>query len=217
MTGTETCWNCQSEFPCEVGFVGKYKVVYGWCPECHQARLIWDNEAYEDDDFDVHTESDRIGKMLYDAHNRGFKINDTPEFQFIWTEKPTESHHCMSCNHCFKRIVDGEDVGLGCKANLEPKWDDEHRVNLCEEYSPRDTWHNMGGQCRYCIHNCQQICAMKGDLKDISDYDKGHCENYKESSIWGFERIGHTQCPQCGCTASIVRNGRVRCESCMTS
>ena len=195
MTGTETCWVCQGEFPCEVSSIHGYKVVYGWCSECNQARLIWDDKAYEDNDFDVHSESDRIGKILYDDHYMGFKIIDTPDFQFKWTKRPTDAHDCPSCIHGFRLIVDGENKGQSCRKGLEPKWDESYDHNLCESYEPLDRWNNMGGQCRYCVNNCQQICGFKGNLTDVSDYDKGHCEHYRVSDIWWFERVGHTQCP----------------------
>lgn len=218
MSGIITiCSTCGGELTVHPYETGKYTLCGGWCPNCQKPVVTVPEKAYDDDDYDAEGYACEVASKVRESHYKEYRIVDSPDFQFKWTDKPTKEHRCSSCKHGYRKVVDGKDTGQSCRIGKSPDYDYDAYVNRCDDYRPLDTWNNMGGQCRYCLYNCQQMCLHKGNLKVISDYAKGHCEHFVCSTIWGFERTGFTSCPKCHQTASITKFGKVKCEYCNES
>jgi ssDNA-binding Zn-finger/Zn-ribbon topoisomerase 1 len=127
MSGTkEVCWSCQGEYQAHDRIVNGYRVSVGWCPECNQARLVWEDKAYEDPNMDVDSESAVIGKELYDR-----MYNSKPFYDYRLIDVPTSD--CRQCIHAYK----GE-KGIVCrygKPVVIRKWKD-----VCEDYKSHHIW-----------------------------------------------------------------------------
>lgn len=215
----EVCSACGGEIKVYPYESGKYTISGGWCPQCNRPTLIVPEQAYDDEEYDVESETVIVAKKVRDSNYREFKIIDTPEFQFKWTASPNDEISCASCKHGYRVVIDGEDLGQGCRLKKESEERRKFKFcHVCDEYTRRDVWYNMGNHCRWCywayVKDGQLFCHTKNSIiKDISEYDRGHCTSYQRmDSLWGFECKGMVECPSCGKMAKITRyRGERRC------
>lgn len=221
MSGIQkVCTACGGEIATHGFESGPYIIYGGWCPNCQRVTLSIPQDAYENDDYDVESESVIVAKRVRELNFKEYGIIDSPEFQFKWKERPNGDKVCSSCVHGYRVVKDGKDLGYGCRNDptLTPRFH-AHLREDCEDYEPNDTWYGMGNECRNCYWSCKAIAEgcmcfdRKMNLRDISDYDKGHCENYIYSTIWNFECHGYTECPECGKLARMTKD-KVVCGFC---
>ena len=211
------CSTCGGEYHSEIRQVGKYPMWAGWCPECNRPVVEIPIEALDDDECVWESEAHDIARKIHDEHYKPFKIVDSPEFQFKQTTKPDEYRYCSSCVHGYCKIEDGEDKGQACR--LHPEYGSRFNVHViedCKEYEPRDTWLNMGSECRNCywsyMDGSMRCKLLSIPLNEVSDYDKGHCGAYEYSTYWAFDKAGFTECPECKGWAIKTKRGYIRCR-----
>lgn len=218
---TDVCMTCGGEFQSHQYDAGKYIFGGGWCSQCAKAVVVIPQEAYDDDDYDENGYAVEVASRIRKMHYRDFKVIDSEDFQFRWTCKPSEdgTPSCDACKHGYRQVVDGEDAGCACKLHSDARARFGLVIEDCKEYEPRDTWHNMKGQCRHCYWamkdtmNSGLYChKTEKNIKDISDYDAGHCPHHRSCAVWGIETKGFAECPECHGEAKVRSDGRIWCD-----
>lgn len=121
----DVCFNCQGTYHAQYEMVGKYLVSVGWCDTCNKAILVWDERAYEDEDFDVDTESQILGKREYDE-----RFGNIPDYRLI--DIPRSD--CRQCIHGFN-----SGSGIQCRNGLEVKGI-QKGADMCKDYYHHDIW-----------------------------------------------------------------------------
>lgn len=220
MSGAQkVCNACGGEIRMNGYESGPYLIYGGWCPNCQRVTLSIPQEAYDDYGYDVESESVIVAKKVRSLQFMPCGIVDSPEFQFKWTTKPDEERLCSSCTHGCRVVQNGEDKGYGCRINdFKPRFDAQLNPD-CKDYEPIEEWYGMGSECRHCYWSCKAIAEgcmcfdRRLNLKDISDYERGHCKKYLYSTIWNFECHGYTECPECGKLARRTKD-KVVCGFC---
>ena len=214
----DVCTECGGEIHTHPYEAGKYIFGGAWCFNCNRAVVIIPEKAYDDDDYDIESYSVEVASRIRKFYFREPCIIDGPDFQFKHTNKPDDTHNCSSCKNEYAVVWGGDYKGYGCRkhTDIKPRFDGFLKKD-CKDYLPLEEWYGMGLECRCCLHNCQQVCNIKGDLKDVSAYDRGHCNDYVYSTIWGFERKSVVLCPKCFSLSSVKKNGKWKCENCGSS
>jgi len=213
----DVCSACGGSIHLHPYDTGKYTLCGGWCPECQRPVVTVPEKAYDDDEYDAERYACEVASKVRKSHYQDFKVIDTPEFQFKWTERPTGEPNCLSCIHGYRLVLDGEDIGESCRKGGRDGYLGFIRTGECNEYEPRDTWYNMGSHCRNCywsyVKDKKAMCMEHNcELKSMTEYDRGHCKSYEYHTMWDFETLGFVECPECHGLAKASRYGRNKCR-----
>ena len=221
MSGTiQECPFCGGEYRENLYDIDDYTVRGGWCRNCDRVITTCPQEAYDDPNFDVDSASYALALQIRKTETK-YRITDIEKHNFVFTTKPIEGCvSCSSCKHGCRLIIAGDDAGGNCMVRGRNGYLEAMRSGDCNEYVPLDRWFGMGSECRYCHwsfpENGKATCYYHcKPLADISDYDRGHCNDYLFGQYQTIDRIGYETCPECDRSAAKLKyRTRLYCPFC---